>query len=575
MKAGASSLLRLKILVCTLAVVSAYGQQVASLQFCNGCLPSPPDRLVRDVNGNPLVGTNYVAQLYSGASPNSLNPTTAMPSRFRAPGTGGEGTWLSRMVNVVGLTGQPIYLQVAVWDTSVAATYNEAAASSTGQYGKSAAFGYTPCSTPPTAGCDLMLGFLGFRLITNVDTNYVAQFDFNQNRTFLTVADRKVYLDNVGGTPLVGTNYVAQLYYGVDANSLNPVTRDPARFRDPATVLPGFEGTWGGQTVMFTGFSPGGIVTLQVRAWDQNYGATWDAARSAGGRYGQSPTFTWRVTVAGGDHEEDLENFRGFALMTNPPDLMLVIRENGDRVDLLYSGTHTIQGAESLSGPWVTLTTSGAPYTDPASGTLRQRFYRMQDEPGPTYSVNVVGYYRVDACAGFSMVANQLNAPGGNAVPNLLKSPAERTEIYKYSPMMGGYISLSYLGGAWEGDDLEMTLSPGEGAFLYSPVAQSLRFLGEVPLIRSVPIPSGFSIISAPQPRSMPLNQMNFPVVQGICTFQWTCGATGYRSNCYMNGAWEGDDAGNVPAVGLGESFWVHNPGPPIAWNGIYCINCP
>jgi len=425
MNAGAHSFLRLKILVCTLVAVSAYGQAI-SLQFCNGCLPSPPDRLVRDVNNIPLVGTSYVAQLYIGASPNNLTPTTATPSRFRAPGTGQEGTWTSTTINLTGFTpGQPIYMQVAVWDMSVAPTYSAAAASSTGQYGRSAAFIYNPCSTPPTANCDLMLGFLGFRLTSN------------------------------------------------------------------------------------------------------------------------------------------------------PPDRTLVIQENGDRVDLLYAGMHTIQGAASLAGPWVTLTTASAPYTDPASGTNRQRFYRMLDEPGPTYSLNVVGYYRVDACAGFSMVANQFNTPGGNAVTNVLRSPAERTEIYKYSPAMGGYISLSYLGGAWEGDDLEMTLSPGEGAFLYSPVAQSLRFLGEVSLIRSVPIPSGFSIISAPQPRTGPLNQMNFPTAQGICLFQWTCGATGYRSNCYIAGAWEGDDAGNVPAVGLGESFWVLNPGAPITWNGIYCITCP
>src|SRR5688572_30200715 len=135
MKAGASSLLRLKILVCTLAVVSAYGQQVASLQFCNGCLPSPPDRLVRDVNGNPLVGTNYVAQLYMGASPDNLFPTTAAPARFRAPGSSQPGTWTPKAINLTGVgPGAIIYLQVRVWDTSVAATYDEAAASATGQY---------------------------------------------------------------------------------------------------------------------------------------------------------------------------------------------------------------------------------------------------------------------------------------------------------------------------------------------------------------------------------------------------------------------------------------------------------
>src|SRR5687767_15933470 len=86
MNTGASSLLRLKILLCTLTAASAHGQGT-TLQFCNDCLPSPPDRLVRDVNGNPLVGTTYVAQLYTGANPDTLVATTAAPAPFRAAGT--------------------------------------------------------------------------------------------------------------------------------------------------------------------------------------------------------------------------------------------------------------------------------------------------------------------------------------------------------------------------------------------------------------------------------------------------------------------------------------------------------
>src|SRR5688572_32001257 len=99
MNTGAFSLLRLQILVCTLTAASAYGQ-ATTLQFCNDCLPSSPDRLVRDVNGNPLVGTTYVAQLYIGASPETLTPTTAQPAPFRAEGTSLAGTWQRRTINI-------------------------------------------------------------------------------------------------------------------------------------------------------------------------------------------------------------------------------------------------------------------------------------------------------------------------------------------------------------------------------------------------------------------------------------------------------------------------------------------
>jgi hypothetical protein len=157
------------MLMCTLAIVTAHGQGT-TLQFCNSCLSSPPDRLVRDVNGNPLVGTNYVAQLYMGPNPDNLMPTTASPARFRPVGAPLPGTWEPKTVRIGGLPPGPIYLQVAVWDTAVAATYEQAAASSEGQYGRSEAFVYDPCTSPTgilPPPCERMLNFRGFTLTTN------------------------------------------------------------------------------------------------------------------------------------------------------------------------------------------------------------------------------------------------------------------------------------------------------------------------------------------------------------------------------------------------------------------------
>src|SRR5688572_5744380 len=170
METGASSFLRLKILVCTLAAASAYGQATGSLQFCNDCLPSPPDRLVRDVNGNPLVGTNYVAQLYIGSGPDNLMPTTAAPARFREVGALAPGTWVGSTIRLPVMSPGSIYLQVRVWDTTVAQTYAQAAASPTGQYGKSEAFVYNPCPARPgilPPDCEKMLNFRGFQLTAN------------------------------------------------------------------------------------------------------------------------------------------------------------------------------------------------------------------------------------------------------------------------------------------------------------------------------------------------------------------------------------------------------------------------
>jgi hypothetical protein len=62
--------------------------------FQNGVLNPPPDRLVRFADGSPMVGANFMAQLLVGATPDSLQPTTAAPAPFRAPGTMFAGMWI-------------------------------------------------------------------------------------------------------------------------------------------------------------------------------------------------------------------------------------------------------------------------------------------------------------------------------------------------------------------------------------------------------------------------------------------------------------------------------------------------
>jgi hypothetical protein len=141
--------------------------------------------------------------------------------------------------------------------------------------------------------------------------------DFNNNRTFATETNvsRLVY-DYPSGVPLVGTNYVAQLYYGVDPSSLTPVTTAPARFRAPGTLIPG---TWVGGTRTLTGFSPGMTATLQVAIWDSSVGPTLDQVRAAGGFWGLSAAFTYTIPAAGSPPTAYyIENFRSFQMIPEP-----------------------------------------------------------------------------------------------------------------------------------------------------------------------------------------------------------------------------------------------------------------
>jgi hypothetical protein len=148
--------------------------------------------------------------------------------------------------------------------------------------------------------------------------------DFNNNRAFVTPADRLVYtISGPNQTPLVGTNYVAQLYYGADATSLVPVTSAPARFRLPTTTAPG---TWSGGNRTLTGFTPGTTATLMVVAWDSTFGSTFDQARAAGAWYAQSSPFTYTIPAAGSPPAFFyMENFRAFACIPEPSAVLLFI----------------------------------------------------------------------------------------------------------------------------------------------------------------------------------------------------------------------------------------------------------
>src|SRR5215204_1460682 len=93
---------------------------------------TPADRLVRDISGDPLVGSNYLAQLYYGAQgedPSSLDPVSYAPAPFRPSDHARPGTWAGGDRILWGFfPGQTVTLQVRVWDGTIAATYEEAAA---------------------------------------------------------------------------------------------------------------------------------------------------------------------------------------------------------------------------------------------------------------------------------------------------------------------------------------------------------------------------------------------------------------------------------------------------------------
>jgi len=81
------------------------------------------------------------------------------------------------------------------------------------------------------------------------------------------------------GTPVVGTNWVAQLYYGASASSLVAHPAPPVKFRASTTTLPGT--FLGGGRELF-GLSIGSVAVLTIRVWPIVLAATYEEAEAAG-----------------------------------------------------------------------------------------------------------------------------------------------------------------------------------------------------------------------------------------------------------------------------------------------------
>src|SRR5687768_15174013 len=92
---------------------------------------------------------------------------------------------------------------------------------------------------------------------------------------------------------LTGTQYAAQLYYGASQTSLAAHTAAPNRFRAAGSSLAGTWSTTTGANRTLTGGGVGVPVFAQVRVWDLNQFATYEAAVAGGGLTGTSTIFQY------------------------------------------------------------------------------------------------------------------------------------------------------------------------------------------------------------------------------------------------------------------------------------------
>ena len=175
------------------------------------------------------------------------------------------------------------------------------------------------------------------------------------------------------------------------------------------------------------------------------------------------------------------------------------------------------------------------------------------------YSVNVVGYANVAVTAPFSLIANPLNNTAGNDLDRVLPSVPFGTTIYKWN---GTTFVSSVNFGSWSPN---LTLAPGEGAFINIAANTTLTFVGEVMQgALTTPIPAGLSIKSSQVPQTNTLENLNFPAAFGDTVYFYRGGA--YQSSVFFG-------TFSPPAIpAIGEAFWV-NAGAAATWTRTFTVN--
>ena len=186
------------------------------------------------------------------------------------------------------------------------------------------------------------------------------------------------------------------------------------------------------------------------------------------------------------------------------------------------------------------------------------------------YSVNAVGYVNVTLPASYSMIANPLNTTN-NTIGSLITDFPLFGNLLKWNGT--SFDTATWTGASW--DQPNITLNPGEGAFVNPGAAFTLTFVGEV-MQGSLanPIPAGYSVRSSQVPQSGGLGSVLGLTQLGFFdnVLVWT--GSGYRTYTYLGGGnWDDGQGGSTePVINVGQSFFI-NAGASTSWNRTFSVN--
>jgi hypothetical protein len=180
------------------------------------------------------------------------------------------------------------------------------------------------------------------------------------------------------------------------------------------------------------------------------------------------------------------------------------------------------------------------------------------------YSVNAVGYVNKNVPVGYSMIANPLNATN-NTIGSLITDAPNFSNLLKWNGT--SFDVATFVFGAW--DTPNVTLNPGEGAFINTDTAFTITFVGEVMQGNlQNPVPAGYSIRSSQVPQTGGANALGLTTLQAFDNLlKWN--GNGYDIFTVLpGGAWDPSE----PVINVGESVFL-NTTAATSWDRTFNVN--
>ncbi len=205
----------------------------------------------------------------------------------------------------------------------------------------------------------------------------------------------------------------------------------------------------------------------------------------------------------------------------------------------------------------------------------------------PVYSVNAVGYVNTTLVAGFNLISNPLDnkAPNGNVIKELFKTLPINSIVYKVDGGSFKNATMDEFENVLIGAAADLTLMPGEGAFVRLPGGTpntTVTFVGEVPQgTLTVTLNTGLQIVSSKVPQAGTATALGLAgeINDRLFHFYETDpdGAGPIAAQAYRISTFDEFDNAWVPALNelaVGEAFFYQRAAAGSAsWTRTFSVN--